>query len=176
MKKVVVIGGGISGLAAAFRLQELKNTGKFNGEFVLLEAGNRFGGSIKTVERTGFLLEGGADSFLSEKPEVLNLAKRLGIENQLIPTNDENRRSFLVRENKLRAVPPGFHLIAPSDVAAFFKSDILSDVGKARLANERFLPRIFNRDDDVSLADFVLARFGQEALERIAQPMISTLR
>ncbi|HEX8264790.1 MAG TPA: protoporphyrinogen oxidase [Pyrinomonadaceae bacterium] len=171
MKKIIIIGGGISGLSAAFRLIELKKAGKFCGDFVLLEAGNRLGGIVKTTKRDGFLLEAGPDAFLSEKPEVLELAKKLGIENELLPTNDRNRRSFLVRENKLRAVPEGFHLIAPANIEAFFKSEILSLRGKARLANERFLPPKSPKDDE-SLADFVRRRFGEEALERIAQPMI----
>jgi oxygen-dependent protoporphyrinogen oxidase len=171
MKKIVIIGGGVSGLSAAFRLNELKKEGKFDGDFVLLEAGNRLGGIVKTVKRDGFLLEAGPDAFLSEKPEVLELAKKLEIENELLPTNDENRRSFLVRENKLCAVPQGFHLIAPADLESFFESEILSLRGKTRLANERFLLPAEPKDDE-SLADFVRRRFGEEALERVAQPMI----
>jgi oxygen-dependent protoporphyrinogen oxidase len=171
MKKIIIIGGGISGLSAAFRLIELKKEGKFRSDFVLLEAENRLGGIVKTTMRDGFLLEAGPDAFLSEKPEVLELSKKLGIENELLPTNDENRRSFLVRENKLRPVPEGFHLIAPANIEAFFKSEILSLRGKARLANERFLLPAPPKDDE-SLADFVRRRFGEEALERIAQPMI----
>ncbi|MDQ4123406.1 MAG: protoporphyrinogen oxidase [Acidobacteriota bacterium] len=169
--KIVIIGGGVSGLSAAFRLTELKKEGKFAGDFVLLEAADRLGGIVKTVKRDGFLLEAGPDAFLSEKPEALELAKKLGIENELLPTNDENRRSFLVRENKLCPVPEGFHLIAPSNLEAFFKSEILSLHGKTRLANERFLPPVPPKDDE-SLADFVRRRFGEEALTRLAQPMI----
>lgn len=161
----------MSGLSAAFRLAELKKEGGFGGDFVLLEAENRLGGIVKTVKRDGFLLEAGPDAFLSEKPEVLELAKKLKIENELLPTNDENRRSFLVRDGKLRAVPEGFHLIAPADTEAFFKSEILSLRGKTRLANERFLLPAESKDDE-SLADFVRRRFGEEALARIAQPMI----
>ncbi len=114
--RIAIIGGGISGLSAAFRLAEFKKSGKFGGDFVLLESENRLGGIVKTTKRDGFLLEAGPDAFLSEKPEILELAEKLGIENELLPTNDENRRSFLVRENKLRAVPEGFHLIAPANL------------------------------------------------------------
>lgn len=171
MKRIVIIGGGVSGLSAAFRLNEFKKAGKFGGDFVLLEAENRLGGMVKTTKQDCFLLEAGPDAFLSEKPEVLELAKKLGIENELLPTNDENRRSFLVRENKLRAVPEGFHLIAPANLEAFFKSEILSLNGKTRLANELFLPPAQPKEDE-SLADFVRRRFGEEALIRVAQPMI----
>ena len=167
MKKIVIIGAGLSGLAAAFRLRELG----LGDDLTMIEVAHRTGGTIRSVKRDGFLLEGGADSFLAEKPQAANLAARLGIENQLIPTNSENRRSFLVRENRLRAVPNGFRLIAPTDLPAFFASDIISAAGKVRLANEQFLPAAATKDDE-SLADFVRRRFGTEALERIAQPML----
>ncbi|MEP6923568.1 MAG: protoporphyrinogen oxidase [Pyrinomonadaceae bacterium] len=171
--KIVIVGGGLSGLAAAFRLQELRAENNFDSDFLLLEAGNRLGGTIQSVHREGFLLEFGADAFLSEKPEAVALAKRLGIERELVPTNDENRRAFLVRHNKLRPIPAGFRLIAPADVPAFFGSEILSRHGKIRLANERFLPPKSAAYGDETLADFVRRRFGSEALERIAQPMFA---
>lgn len=170
--KIVIIGGGLSGLAAAFRLRELQTEKKFDGESLLIEAGNRFGGTIQSIERQGFLLELGADAFLSEKPEAVALAKRLGIENQLLPTNDENRRAFIARYGKLRPIPANFRLIAPTDIPAFFASEILSRHGKIRLANERFLPPKIV-DEDETLANFVRRRFGKEALERIAQPMFA---
>jgi protoporphyrinogen/coproporphyrinogen III oxidase len=172
VKKIAIIGGGLSGLAAAFRLQELKQAGKFDGEFLLLEAGKRLGGVIQTVERDGFLLELGADAFLSEKKAAVDLAARLGIDDQLVPTNDENRRSFIVRDKKLRAVPAGFQLIAPADVPGFFASELVSQKGKIRLANERFLLPAKPQADE-TLASFVRRRFGNEALWRIAQPMIA---
>lgn len=170
--KIVIIGGGLSGLATAFRLHELKSGGELNADFLLLEAGAKLGGTIQTKTRDGFLLESGADSFLSQKTAALNLLKRLGIEDELIPTNDQFRRSFLVRKNRLCGLPAGFQLIAPSDVPALFASDILSSHGKMRVANERFLPAAPVSDDE-SLADFVRRRFGREALARIAQPMFA---
>jgi protoporphyrinogen/coproporphyrinogen III oxidase len=163
--KIAIIGGGVSGLTAAFEFAAQ------NVDFVLLEAEASLGGIIKTESRDGFLLEHGPDAFLSEKPEVLELAEKLGIENELIQTNDRNRRSFLVRENRLRAVPEGFYLIAPADLQTFFQSEILSALGKVRLANERYLPAAPPQEDE-SLAAFVRRRFGLEALERVAQPMI----
>lgn len=170
--KIVIIGGGLSGLATAFRLHELKSQKEFDGDFLLLEAGARLGGTIQSEFYDGFLLEGGADSFLSQKTAALDLARKLKLENELTPTRDEFRRSFLVRANRLRALPPGFQLIAPSNVPAFFASEILSAAGKMRLANERFLPAAAPQTDE-SLADFARRRFGREALERIAQPMFA---
>ena len=94
---IIVIGGGISGLAAAHRLLELSKANDSPVHLTLLESSPRLGGIIQTTHRDGFLLERGPDSFISEKPEALELARRLGIESQLIQTNEQNRRSFIVR-------------------------------------------------------------------------------
>jgi protoporphyrinogen/coproporphyrinogen III oxidase len=169
MPRIVVIGGGISGLAAAHRLIELNPS----HQITLLEASSRLGGTIQTDQRDGFLLERGPDSFISEKPEALALAKRLGLESQLIQTNEAQRRSFIVRKGRLRAVPEGFQLLAPSRIWPFITSDIFSLPGKARMAADLFLPRRgTNGANDESLASFVRRRLGHEALERMAQPMV----
>jgi len=174
MRRVVIIGGGISGLAAAHRLLELSEEKSEPLQLTLLEASPRLGGVIQTEQRNGFLIEGGPDSFISEKPAALELAKRLGLASNLIETNREHRRSFIVRNGKLRAVPEGFHLLAPSRLWPFLTSDILSLRGKARLGWELFIPRAGAMDHahDESLASFVRRRLGQEVLERVAQPMI----
>ena len=168
--RVAVIGGGISGLAAAHRLLELSKERNLPIEFVLFEASSHLGGVICSERRDGFLLEYGPDSIVTEKPEAVNLAKRLGLENEIIPTNDEHRRSFIVQKGKLHPVPEGFHLLAPSMVLPFLKTGVFSLRGKARMALELFIPRTEKADE--SLADFVRRRFGREALERMAQPMV----
>ena len=168
INRIVVVGGGISGLAAAHRLIELGHT-----EVTLIEASPRLGGTIQTEYRDGFLIECGPDSFISEKPEALALAKRLGLGSQLIQTNEKYRRSFIVRGGRLRAVPEGFQLLAPSRMWPFLTSDVFSVAGKMRMAADLFLPRkSTNGTQDESLASFVRRRLGQEALERMAQPMV----
>ena len=168
INRIVVVGGGISGLAAAHRLLEISQS-----KVTLIEASDRLGGTIETEHRDGFLLERGPDSFISEKPQALDLAKRLGLESQLIQTNEEYRRSFIVRNGRLRRVPEGFQLLAPSRIAPFLMTDIFSVAGKARMAADLFLPRRHtNGTDDESLASFVRRRLGKEALERMAQPMV----
>ena len=169
MRRVVVIGGGISGLAAAHRLIELNPS----LDLTLIEASARLGGTLRTDEREGFLLERGPDSFITEKPEAVALAKRLGLESQFIGTNPNHRRSFIVRKGRLRPVPEGFQLLAPSRIWPFITSDIFSLPGKARMAADLFLPRkSTNGIADESLASFVRRRLGREALERMAQPMV----
>src|SRR5262245_43859198 len=157
MNRIVIIGGGISGLAAAHRVLELNQA----AQVTILEASDRLGGTIQTEQRDGFLIERGPDSFISEKPNGISLAKRLGIESQLIQTNEEYRRSFIVRDGRLRAVPEGFQLMAPSRMWPFITSDIFSLSGKVRMAADVFLPRKHaNGSNDESLASFVRRRLG----------------
>ena len=169
MARVVVIGGGISGLAAAHRLTELNPS----LDLTLIEASARLGGILLTDQRDGFLLERGPDSFISEKPEAVALAKRLGVESRLIETNTNHRRSFIVRNGRLRPVPEGFQLLAPSRIWPFLTTDIFSLAGKVRMAGDLVLPRrATNGSSDESLSSFVRRRLGREALERMAQPMV----
>src|ERR1700730_8356095 len=181
MKHIVIIGGGITGLAAAHRLLERSHELRKQVQVTLIEASSRVGGIVQTRERDGFLLEQGPDSFISEKPQALELARRLGLESRLIETNENHRRSFIVRQGRLLPVPEGFHLLAPGRFWPFITSGIFSWPGKARMAMDLLLPRRTlngsadpNTDalEDESLAHFVRRRLGQEALERMAQPMI----
>jgi len=173
MKRIVIIGGGISGLAAAHHLIELSSAQHRPIEITLLEASNRLGGIIQTEQRDGFLIERGPDSFISEKPEALELARRLNIDTHLIETNENHRRSFILRKGKLRSVPEGFQLLAPSRLWPFVTTDIFSFAGKLRMAADLVIPRAnTNGGADESLADFVRRRLGQEALDRMAQPMV----
>jgi oxygen-dependent protoporphyrinogen oxidase len=175
---MVIVGGGISGLAAAHKLTEHARAHDPTLEVLLLEADARLGGTVRTYEREGFLLEGGPDAFISEKPEALALSKQLGLESHLLETNAAHRRSFIVRGGRLRPVPEGFQLLAPSRFWPFVTTDVFSWAGKARMALELFLPRRATaaaeegEADDESLAGFVRRRFGREALERMAQPMV----
>src|SRR4030095_14170292 len=100
-QKIAIIGGGITGLAAAHRVLESARAQQSSVEIHLYEAGDRLGGTIRTQTRDGFLIEGGPDSFITEKPWALNLCRRLGLENQLISTNPTCRRTFIVHDGQL---------------------------------------------------------------------------
>src|SRR5690349_18906035 len=102
MKRIIIVGGGVSGLAATYRLIELSRNRRLSIEIALLESSSRLGGIIHTEHRDGFLIERGPDSFISEKPEAIALAKRLGLGSRLIETNSQFRRSFIAREGRLR--------------------------------------------------------------------------
>ena len=109
-RRIAVIGGGIAGLAAAHRAIELAPT----ASVTLLEAGNRLGGVIGTVRQDGFLIERSADSFITNVPWAIDLCRRIGFADQLIPTNSANRGAMVVSRGKLRRVPEGFLLMTPS--------------------------------------------------------------
>jgi oxygen-dependent protoporphyrinogen oxidase len=170
--RVVIIGGGISGLSVAHRLVELSRGERRPLDIAVLESQCRFGGVIETVEREGFVLEGGPDAFLAEKPWARDLCRRVGLEHELIGTQRECRRSFIVQRGKLVPVPEGFYLIAPSSLPAVFHLPFLSWRGRLRMACEPFVPARAHGQDE-SVGGFIRRRFGREALARIGQPMIA---
>jgi oxygen-dependent protoporphyrinogen oxidase len=169
--RVVVVGGGIAGLAAAHRLVELARDEGRPLDLVLLEATSRLGGTIRTERADGFLLEGGADSFISEKPWALQLAERIGLGPRLRRTDDRFRRTYVVRGGRLRPLPEGFLLLAPTRVWPVLASSVFSWTGKLRLGLDLLLPRGPLAGDE-SLGSFVRRRLGREALERVAQPLV----
>ena len=170
-KNIVIIGGGITGLAAAYRLSEIKKEKNLDYEITLLEASDRLGGIIETEERDGFLLENGPDSFISEKPWAVDLCKKLGIANEIIETQKSFRRSFIYKKGKLIPVPKGFYLITPTDSKTLWKTSLISPSCKLRMILEPLIP-IKKDNEDESVASFITRRFGKEALRRLGQPMI----
>ena len=171
LKRAIVIGGGITGLAASYRLTREAEKRGIPLHVTLLEARPRVGGVIHTTHRDGFLIEHGPDAFISTKPWAKALCEELGITDAFIGTNPNMRRSFVVRNGTLHPVPEGFYMMAPGAFLPFLKSPIFSWRGKLRMGVEPLIPR---RGDvaDESVADFVRRRLGNEAFERIAQPMI----
>ena len=169
--RVVVVGAGLTGLAAAHRLVSRASASRRPLEVIVLEAKDRIGGAIWTDRAGGFVLEGGADSFITNKPWALDLCRELGLGDQVIGTDDRNRRSFVVRGGKLLPVPEGFVLMAPGRLVPLLASPILSVRGKLRMLMDLVLPRKAD-DSDESLAAFVRRRLGREALERLVQPLV----
>ncbi|HTQ37705.1 MAG TPA: protoporphyrinogen oxidase [Pirellulales bacterium] len=166
-KRIAVIGGGISGLAAAHRVLELAP----EAEVVLFEASERLGGVIRTVRQDGFLIEQSADSFITTVPAAVNLCRRIGFADQLIPTEPAHRGAMVVARGKLERVPEGFVLMSPKWLGPIMRSPILSWRGKLRLACERFVPPRTDQHDE-SVAGFARRRLGREAFERLVQPLV----
>ena len=170
-KRAIVIGGGITGLAACYRLQREAAQRDIPLDITLLEASERVGGVIQTEHRDGFLIEHGPDAFISTKPSAKALCEELGIADQLIGTNPKVRRSFVTRNGMLHPVPEGFYMMAPGSFKPFLKTPLFSWHGKLRMALDLVIPRR-ERDTDEAVAHFVRRRLGTEAFTRMAQPMI----
>jgi oxygen-dependent protoporphyrinogen oxidase len=170
--RLVVIGAGVSGLAAAHRAVELGAERGVSLDLTVIEARSRAGGTIATEHVDGFLVERGPDSFLSEKPWALALCRRLGLESRLVRTDDRFRKTFVLFYGRLHPLPDGFQLLAPTRFGPFLRSRLLSWPGKLRMGLDLVLPRGAGGDDE-SLGDFVRRRLGREALERIAQPLVA---
>jgi oxygen-dependent protoporphyrinogen oxidase len=169
--RVAIVGGGLAGLSAAHRLHELCAREQRRHELVLYESSPHWGGIVGTQIIGGYRVEVGADSFITNKPWAVDLCRRLGIDDRLIPTDARYRRSLVLRNGKPVPVPEGFQLLAPLSVGAVLRSPIFSWLGKMRMAWEYFVPRGRN-DGDESLASFVRRRFGREALDRLIQPLV----
>jgi oxygen-dependent protoporphyrinogen oxidase len=169
--RVVVIGAGLSGLAAAHRIHERRDSLRRPLEIVVLEAKNRIGGVISTDRGDGFTIEGGPDSFITNKPWGIDLCHRLGIAGQLIETDRAHRRSFVVRKGQLAPVPEGFVLLAPHRIVPILTTPVLSWRGRLRVLMELVVPRREQASEE-SLASFVRRRLGKEALERLVQPLV----
>lgn len=164
-KKVVVLGGGISGLVAA---HELAKSGR--AQVTVLEAGKALGGKIRTENVEGQVVETGPDSFLATKPEMVALVRELGLESELISTGPDAAVSVLLG-GRLVPMPAGMNLVAPTRLLPFAFSPLFSWRAKVRMALEPFTPRR-ESDGDESLAEFTRRRLGPEALERLVAPML----
>ncbi|MCS7239182.1 MAG: protoporphyrinogen oxidase [Thermoguttaceae bacterium] len=168
MVRIAVIGGGISGLAAAHRIRELDPA----VEVRLFEASSRLGGVLGTVHEDGYQVEWSADNFITTYPWGLALCRRIGLEDELTSTCPENRRTLVVRKGRLHALPDGFLMMAPTRLWPMALTPLLTIWGKLRAGFEYFIPpRKVNSDE--SVAAFVRRRFGREVFERLVEPLVS---
>jgi len=163
--RVLVIGGGISGLSAAYDLT------RAGADCTILERQSRAGGVIETRVADGCTLECGPDSFLSAKPAALALIKELGLEGDVIGSNDHQRTTYIWKRGALVALPEGVMMIVPSRVMPMVKSPLLSWGTKIRMGLEYF--RRPGESHDRSVAEFVTDHFGQETLDYLAEPLLS---
>ena len=121
-RNIIVIGGGIAGVAAAHRLVELQKAKGIELKISLLEPNNWLGGGIRSERIEGCLIEWGPDAFISYKPWGIALCRRIGIDSELIRTNDAHRTTYVVRKGRLVPIPDGLFLIAPTKFAPFITS------------------------------------------------------
>lgn len=170
--RVGVLGGGLTGLSAAHRLTELARERGLAVEVTLFEARARWGGLVGTIEREGYLIDTGADSFLTNKPGAVSLCRRLGLEDRLQATEPRYRGALVLRRGRPVPVPEGFQLLSPTALRPVLLSPVLSPWGKLRLLAELFIPPRRDQADE-SLAAFVRRRFGREVLDRLVQPLVA---
>ena len=171
MKRIAIIGGGISGLSAAFHLEKARATGS-DLEYTLFESGTRLGGCLASDRIEGCLVEAGPDSFLTEKPWALTLCKELGIDDQLIGSNDSQRKTYIVVHGKLLLMPDGLMFMVPTKIMPTALSPLFSWSTKLRMAQELLHPPRPMQDDE-TVAQLVERHFGAEVVDRLADPLLS---
>ncbi len=172
LKRIAIVGGGISGLTAAYKLLRQAHSQNLEIKIDLFEK-KELGGVFKTIEdsENECRIECGPDSFFTKTPEVLELSKELEIDSQIIATNSKKRKSLVAKDDRLIPLPDGFVMIAPSNIDSFMQSELMSEAGKARaLEEQNIAPRTDLSEETV--AQFVERRFGKEMLDKIIQPMV----
>jgi oxygen-dependent protoporphyrinogen oxidase len=167
MSKTVIVGGGIAGLATAFYLQQCGES-----DFTLIESSPHWGGKISSAVQDGFLVEGGPDSFITQKAAAMHLCTRLGLGEQFVGSSTgKQATTYVWNRKRLHPIPEGMMLMAPTMVLPFLRSRLISWPGKLRMGMEPLVPRRPG-DQDESLAEFVRRRLGSEALNKIAGPLM----
>jgi oxygen-dependent protoporphyrinogen oxidase len=171
MKRIAIVGGGISGLSAAFYLEKARAAGA-ELEYSLFESGQRLGGSMYSDRVEGCLVEAGPDSFLTEKPWASALCNELGIADQLIGSNDAQRKTYIVVNGRLIVMPDGLMFMVPTRILPTALSPLFSWGTKIRMARELLHPPRPMQDDE-TVAELVERHFGAEVVDRLADPLLA---
>ena len=176
MTRIAIIGGGISGLAAAYALEERRRAGADVG-YMLYESSPRFGGVLRTECIAKCIVEAGPDSFITEKPWAADLCRSLGLGDQLIGSNDADRKTYILTNGRLVEMPDGLMFMVPTKILPTGMSPLFSWKTKLRMAQELLFhpPRagMLEKDHDESVAAFVERHYGSEMVDRLADPLLS---
>lgn len=171
MTRIAIIGGGISGLSAAFALEEARRSGG-DIEYILYECSSRLGGVLRTEIIDGCVVEAGPDSFVTEKPWAADFARQLGLGDQLIGSNDADRKTYILTRGRLVEMPDGLMFMVPTKILPTGMSPLFSMKTKLRMTQELFHPpRAVDHDE--SVAAFVERHYGSEMVDRLADPLLS---
>ena len=171
MTRIAIVGGGVSGLAAAFELEQAR-LGGTDVEYTLFESSPRLGGVLRTEQIDGCLVEAGPDSFVTEKPWAADLCRTLGIGDQLIGSNDSERKTYILTHGRLVEMPDGLMFMVPTKILPTGLSPLFSWRTKLRMAQELYHPpRAVDHDE--SVAAFVERHYGREMVDRLADPLLS---
>lgn len=171
-KHIVVAGGGISGLSAAFYVKQALRQRGLEADISIIEKSEWFGGKIRTLHRDGFVIEQGPDSFLARKLPILELTRDLALERELTGLNKKAGKTYIVHKGKLHRMPRGLSLGVPTELKPFIGTPLISPLGKARAAMDLVLPRRKQVGDE-SVGSFFERRLGREVLTNLAEPILA---
>ncbi|MCQ4086983.1 protoporphyrinogen oxidase [Saccharibacillus sp. JS10] len=171
-RNVVIIGGGLTGLSAAFYTRKLLREAGVDPVVTVVEKGSVWGGKIETLHKEGFVIEKGPDSFLARKTAMVDLAKELEIDHELVTTNPEAKKTYLLHKGTLHEMPPGLVLGIPTQIGPFLKSKLVSPAGKIRALMDYVLPARRTEEDE-SLGHFIERRLGHEVLDNVTEPLLA---
>ncbi|MBB6454694.1 oxygen-dependent protoporphyrinogen oxidase [Salirhabdus euzebyi] len=169
-QQIVIVGGGIAGITAAYYLQQEIKTNNLPYQVLLIEATNELGGKINTLHQDGFTIERGPDSFLARKKSASRLAINVGLEDELVTVS--SGQSFILANGSLHKMPQGSFMGIPTRVKPFLFSSLFSVRGKLRAAGDFVLPKSEPKDDQ-SLGEFFRRRLGDEVVENLIEPLLS---
>jgi protoporphyrinogen/coproporphyrinogen III oxidase len=170
-QRIAILGGGIAGLSAAWTLEKARRSGA-SIAYSLYEASGRLGGVIRSETIDGCVVEGGPDSFLSEKPAAAALCRELGIADQLLPSNDAERKTFILVRNRLIPLPDGLMFMVPTKLVPTILTPLFSWSTKLHMAREFLFPPAPATEDE-SVAAMTRRHFGQETVDRLVSPLLS---
>lgn len=171
-RKVVIIGGGLSGLSAAYYVRKFYREAGIQPEIILIEKDKCLGGKIETLHRDGFVIEKGPDSFLARKTAMVDLARELELDHELVTTNPNAKKTYILQRGKLHPMPAGLVLGIPTELKPFLKSGLVSFGGKMRAMMDFVLPPRRSSEDE-SLGDLIERRLGTEVLENMTEPLLA---
>lgn len=172
MKRVAIIGGGISGLSAAITLERARTNGA-PVEYRIFEAGPRLGGVLLTEYVDGCVVEGGPDSFLTEKSWGLDFVRSVGLGDQLISSNDAERKTYILVKGRLEPIPDGLMFMVPTKIAPMLTTRLFSLPAKLRMALEYLHKPGAPAQSDETVAELVERHFGPEMVDRLADPLLA---
>ncbi|NGP44469.1 protoporphyrinogen oxidase [Bacillaceae bacterium SIJ1] len=169
-KNIVVIGGGITGLTAAYRLEQAARESNGQLSYTLLEASPRLGGKIRTLYKDGFIIERGPDSFLERKTSAAELCKEIGLEDELV--RNTTGQSYVLIDETLHPIPKGAVMGVPTSFRPFITSKMFTPVGKLRASADIFIPKS-NETGDQSVGAFFRRRLGDQVVDHLIEPLLS---
>ncbi|WP_411345914.1 protoporphyrinogen oxidase [Paenibacillus sp. WLX1005] len=171
-RRIAIIGGGITGMSAAFYLRKYFREQELSPQITIVEQSGSLGGKVHTLHKDGFVIEKGPDSYLARKTAMTELAQEVGLGDDLVTTNPNAKKTYILHDGQLHPMPSGLVLGIPTELRPFMESDLISMDGKIRALEDFLLPAKMDGKDE-SLGDFIERRLGKEVLENVTEPLLA---